>query len=94
MPYRNTYMEVYLDNIKSNVEQIIKQHPNYEYYFGVVKADCYGHYSNKVVKKIIEGGCNYLAVSSLEEALIIRNDFKQIPILCLGIIDEKYMRKK
>ena len=54
MLYRNTYMEVYLDNIKYNVEQIIKQHSNYKYYFGVVKADCYGHYSNKVVNKIIE----------------------------------------
>ena len=91
MFYRNTYMEVYLDNIKYNVEQIIKQRPNYKYYFGVAKADCYGHYSNKVVKKIIEGGCNYLAVSSLEEALMIRKDFKKIPILCLGIIDEKFI---
>lgn len=91
MLYRNTYMKVYLDNIKYNVEQIIKQHSNYKYYFGVVKADCYGHYSNKVVNKIIEGGCNYLAVSSLEEALIIRKNFKQIPILCLGIIDERFI---
>ena len=33
MPYRNTYMEVYLDNIKSNVEQIIKKYPNFDGYF-------------------------------------------------------------
>ena len=91
MYYRNTYMEIYLKNIKDNVKKIINYIPNYKYYFGVVKADCYGHYDNKVVKQIIDGGCNYLAVSSLDEALIIRKELKEIPILCLGIIDEKYI---
>ncbi len=91
MQYRHTYMEIYLKNIKDNVKKIIAYLPKYKYYFGVVKADCYGHYDNKVVKQIIDGGCNYLAVSSLEEALMIRNDLKEIPILCLGIIDEKYI---
>ena len=37
--YRNTYMEVYLDNIKNNVRKIINTYSNFEYYFGVVKAD-------------------------------------------------------
>ena len=32
-----------------------------------------------------------MAVSSLEEALIIRQEFKDIPILCLGIIDTKFL---
>ncbi len=91
MPYRNTYVEVYLDNIKNNVEQIIKYCQGYKYYFGVVKADCYGHYSNEVVKKIIDGGCNYLAVSSLEEALKIRKEINDIPILCLEVIDNQYL---
>lgn len=40
MPYRNTYVEVYLDNIKNNVEEIINHCRGYKYYFGVVKADC------------------------------------------------------
>lgn len=84
---RNTYVEIDLNSIKENVETIINKYPNYDYYFGVVKADCYGHYSNEVVKSIIKGGCNYLAVSSLEEALEIRKEIKDIPILCLGIID-------
>ena len=57
----------------------------------VEKADCYGHNDIKTVKAIIEGGCNYLAVSSLEEALEIRKKIKDIPILCLGIINEKYI---
>ena len=88
--YRETIANIYLDNIKYNVESIIKKYNNYKYYIGVVKADCYGHNSNEAVKSIIDGGCNYLAVSSLEEALKIREDF-DIPILCLGIINSNYI---
>ena len=83
--YRNTYMEIYLDNIRDNVKKIINTYSNYEYYFGVVKADCYGH-GIETVNSIIEGGCNYLAVAILEEALRIRQINKDIPILCLGNI--------
>lgn len=90
MTYRNTFAQINLNNIKSNVEKIIHTYPDYKYYIGVVKADSYGHNSHKVIKKIIEGGCNYLAVSSLDEALIIRKYF-DIPILCLGIINPKYL---
>ena len=88
--YRGTVANIYLDNIKYNVDSIIKKYNNYKYYIGVVKADCYGHNSNEVVKSIIDGGCNYLAVSLLEEALIIRKEY-DIPILCLGIINSKYI---
>ena len=91
MIYRKTYVEINLKNLKENVQTIIKNNSCYKYYFGVVKADCYGHYNNKTVKAIIDGGCNYLAVSSLEEALEIRKKFKEIPILCLGIINPKYL---
>lgn len=89
MYYRKTEAQIYLNHIKNNVKNIINQYSNYKYYIGVVKADSYGHNSNKVVQKIIDGGCNYLAVSSLDEALTIRKSF-HIPILCLGIINPKY----
>lgn len=88
--YRNTYIEINTKNIEYNIKEIIKKHNNYKYYFGVVKADCYGHGDFPVVKSIINAGCNYLAVATLEEALEIRNIIKDIPILCLGIIDSKY----
>ena len=87
MSYRKTFVEVNLTNIKKNVSKVITKFNNYKYYFGVVKADCYGHNGNEVVKAIIEGGCNYLAVATLDEALAIRKDIKEIPILCLGISD-------
>lgn len=88
--YRDTYAEINLNNIKENVSTIINNYNDYKYYIGVVKADSYGHNGDKVIKSIIDGGCNYLAVSSLDEAISIRKNF-DIPILCLGIINSKYI---
>ena len=89
--YRNTFCYINLKHIRNNVKKIINKLDNYEYYMGVVKADSYGHYDNKVVKAIIEGGCNYLAVATLDEALEIRKDIKDIGILCLGVIPTNYL---
>ena len=88
--YRNTYVEINLNNIRYNVKKLIERYKGYKYYFGVVKADCYGHNNNKVVNAIIESGCNYLVVATLDEALEIRKNNK-IPILCLGIINPEYI---
>ena len=91
--YRNTYVEVNLKNIEKNVKTLINKYNDYKYYFGVVKADCYGHNGIETVKSIINGGCNYIAVATLDEALEIRNDIKDIPILCLGIVPIEYIDK-
>jgi alanine racemase len=88
--HRDTYVEVNLTNLKDNVKTLVDRYNNYKYHFGVVKADCYGH-GIKCVKTIIDAGCNYLAVATLDEGLEIRKRIKKIPILCLGIIDIKYL---
>lgn len=90
---RNTYAKINLDNIKGNVEKIINRYNDYKYYFGVVKANCYGHYDIKTVEKIVQGGCNYLAVATLDEALYIRKYIKNIPVLCLGLIPVQFIGK-
>lgn len=89
--YRDTYAKINLKNIQENVHKIINKYNKYNYYFGVVKADSYGHQDLSVVEAIIKGGCNYLVVALLEEALTIREKFKDIPILCLGIIPTDYL---
>lgn len=88
---RKTYAEINTKNVKENVQKITKKYNNYKYYFGVVKADCYGHGYEKTVQAVLDGGCNYLAVATLKEALEIRAIYKNIPILCLGVIDEGYI---
>jgi len=89
--YRKTYVEVNIDNLKSNVKNIINYYNNYDYYFGVVKGNCYGHGTTYVINELVDSGVNYLAVSSLEEALEARQINKKIPILSLEPIRLEYI---
>ena len=89
--YRKTYVEVNIDNLKNNVKNIINYYNDYDYYFGVVKGNCYGHGTTYVINELIESGVNYLAVSSLEEALEARQINKKIPILSLEPIRLEYI---
>ena len=89
--YRKTYVEVNIDNLKSNVENIVNYYNDYDYYFGVVKGNCYGHGTTYVINELIESGVNYLAVSSLEEAMEARQINKKIPILSLEPIRLEYI---
>lgn len=91
--YRKTYAEVNLKNIESNIKKIVEKYNNYKYRFAVVKADAYGRGITEVSKAVVEGGCNYLAVATLEEALEIRKEIKETPVLCLGVIHKEYIEK-
>ncbi len=84
--YRKTYALIDCDVIKSNIEKIRETYNDYKYYFGVVKANAYGH-GIYVINAMIDAGINYLAVATLEEALNIRKLNKKIPILVLEPID-------
>ena len=88
--YRKTYALISTENLKNNVKEIKSKYPDYEYYFGVVKNNAYGH-GDRVVSSLIEGGINYLAVSSLDEAMHIREFEKKIPILILEPIDLEFI---
>ena len=81
---RNTYALINLTNLENNIKEIIKTYP-YEYYFGVVKANAYGHGIN-TIKTMDKAGINYFCVSSLEEALEIRKLTKK-PILVFGYVN-------
>lgn len=89
--YRKTYVEVDLDNLKSNVKTITNYYKDYQYFFGVVKGNAYGHGVKNTINELIESGINYLAVASLEEALEIRKINNKIPILCLEPIQIEYI---
>lgn len=80
--YRNTYVKINENQIEKNVKEIINKYNSYKYFIGVVKANAYGH-GFYIVNNLIKAGINYLAVSSIEEALEIRKYNKNIPILVL-----------
>ena len=90
--YRNTYALINLKNISHNIKLLTTKLEDYKYFIAVVKADCYAHHDIKVIKTMINNGINYLAVATLDEALTIRKEIKNIPILCLGIIPSKYIK--
>ena len=83
---RNTYALINLINLENNIKEIIKNYP-YEYYFGVVKANAYGH-GFETVKTMDKAGINYFCTSSLEEALETRKYTKK-PILVFGYVNTK-----
>lgn len=84
--YRKTYARIDGKILENNVKEIVKKYDQYKYYFGVVKNNAY-HHGIKVINNLIQGGVNYLAVSSLEEALEVRKYNSEIPILVLEPID-------
>lgn len=88
---RKTYELINLKKLENNVRTIVNSSNNYKYHIAVVKANCYG-LGIKCVKSILLGGANYLAVSSLEEALKIRK-IANTRILVLEPIDIKYIDK-
>ena len=89
--FRKTYVKINNKNLTNNIKEIISKYNNYKFYFGVVKGNAYGH-GDYIVNDLIKGGINYLAVSSLEEAISIRKYNKEIPILCLEPINLEYIK--
>ena len=80
--YRKTYIEINTENLARNAREVISAYPGYGYYIGVVKGNAYGH-GYKAVQAFVDAGINYLAVSTLEEALELRKEISNTPILIL-----------
>lgn len=86
---RETYELIDLKKLQNNVRTIVHYSSNYKYHIAVVKADCYG-LGIKCIESILKGGANYLAVSSLAEALKVRKITSE-RILVLEPIDINYI---
>ena len=83
---REVWAEINLNNIKDNLAAIRETLKDTTKICCVVKADAYGHGAVEVSKKLIEENIDYLAVARLEEAIELRKNNIEIPILCLGYI--------
>lgn len=86
---RQTYELINLKALENNIKTIVNSSKEYKYHIAVVKANCYG-LGIKCIKNILLGGANYLAVSSLDEALKVRK-ITNARILVLEPIDIKYI---
>ena len=65
---RRTWTEIDLDHLLYNYHTLRRRVGANVKFLGVVKADAYGHGAVQVAQTLQEGGADYLAVSSLDEA--------------------------
>lgn len=78
------WLEISTNHLKWNYRQLCQFIPKGCKVMAVVKADAYGHGAVMVARTLMEQGCDFLAVASIEEAIEIRNANIGIPILVLG----------
>ena len=81
---KRTWAEINLDNLTYNYKKIREYIGKDVKFLGVVKADAYGHGAVQVSKHLQELGADYLAVSSIDEAMELRINGITMPILILG----------
>ncbi len=83
MNYGNTYVQIDLDAIGRNIDAVREKAG--VRVMAVVKADAYGHGAIQVAR-LLEPKCAFFGVSSMLEALELRQAGIRIPILVLGPI--------
>ncbi|OIJ14586.1 alanine racemase [Anaerobacillus arseniciselenatis] len=82
--YRDTWVEIDLDAIEINVKNIKKALPEDVKVMAAVKANGYGHGAVHVAKTALDAGAHYLGVAILDEAIALRKQGINAPILVLG----------
>lgn len=81
----SAWLEINLDNIKKNIIEIRGLVKKNIQIMGVVKGNAYGHDAIEISKIILENGANSLAVARIEEAILLRKNNINQPILVLGV---------
>ena len=83
--FRKTWMEVNLDEIADNVRKI--REISKKKFIAVLKADAYGCGDIQVCRAVEEAGADMVAVSSVDEVLMLRNEGYRGEMLVLGTAD-------
>ena len=81
MNYDNTYVEIDLDAISANFDAIRKKAG--VQVMAIIKADAYGHGAIQIAR-LLDSKCSFFGVSSIAEALELRQAGLTKPILILG----------
>lgn len=87
---KRAWTEIDLDAVANNIKNIRAYvNPNSKI-MGIVKADAYGHGHRNVARVLLENGADYLAVACLDEAVQLRREGFECPILILGYTDAEH----
>lgn len=84
-----SWAQVNLDSIAHNVKVLRKLVKRNAEIMGVVKADAYGHGTKQVIPVLLRNGVTRLAVSMLDEAIELRKNGVEVPVLILGYTDPR-----
>lgn len=87
---KRTWAEINLDNLLYNYNEIRKATNPCAKIMSVIKADAYGHGALPVANELIKAGTDWFAVSNLDEALELRRNGIETPILILGYTPSEY----
>ena len=82
--FRPTWAEINLAAIAYNIKQVKKLAGNKVDILAVVKADAYGHGAIKVAQKLKKCGVEYFGVATIREAIDLRKNKINRPILVLS----------
>jgi alanine racemase len=88
--YRETWADIDLDAVTSNVRNMKKRIPEDVALMAVVKANGYGHGALQVARAALESGAEWLAVALFDEALALRKQGIDAPILVLSPIPPQH----
>ncbi len=83
-PRRPAWVEIDMDRLRRNFQIIARDKPKGVRMLSVVKDDAYGHGAAAVAKTAMDCGAAFLALSSLDEAMKLRERGMQAPMLLLG----------
>ena len=81
---KRTWAEINLDALAYNMRGIRKITDPHAKIMAVVKADAYGHGVVGCAKTLLENGADRFAVATLDEAIELRREFPDVPIMILG----------
>lgn len=84
LPHRPAWVEIDLSKLKRNYSLINQDKAPGLKVVAVVKDDGYGHGGKEVARAALDAGAAFLALSNLDEAMRLRDQGIQSPLLLLG----------
>jgi alanine racemase len=83
-PPRPAWIEIDLQQLRLNFELINRDKPDGVQLLSVLKDEAYGHGALQLARVALESGARFLGLSTLEEAMALRDRGIKAPVLLLG----------
>lgn len=90
---RAVWAEINLDNLAHNISEVRRVTKAKSKISAVIKADGYGHGAIAIAQTLLENGADRFAVATLSEAIELRRNFEETPIMVLGYTLEQLAKE-